>query len=116
MAKKNNTNISQSILGGIGNNNVVSISADSDGAGTKQAMELLATILDSYEPTESQDPTQTEFISTMQLQKTVQDTIGVELALQIIYQALLDAGLKQQFITTVPALQKGIYFLAHKKP
>lgn len=115
MAKKTNTNISQSILG-VGNNNVVSVSTDSDGDFTKQAMELLATILDGYEPTESQDPTQTEFISTMQLQKTVQETIGVELALQIIYQSCIEQGLKHQFITTVPALQKGVYFLAHKKP
>ena len=107
--------ITQNISNGIGNNNIVQFNTN-DAADSGYAIAVLNIIIGSYEPNDSEDPTQTEFISTMQLQKTVQETIGVELALQIIYQSCIEQGLKHQFITTVPALQKGVYFLAHKKP
>lgn len=107
------TNVTQTINGGVGNNTVVQIGGK-DGAaadGDQLAMTVLLTIIGSYEPCDGGDPAEVELLSTDGIRRMVLTTVGVELPLSVVYTALIEAGFVAR-LCEVPGMSKGVYFLA----
>lgn len=105
--------ITQNISNGIGNNNIVQFNTN-DAADSGYAIAVLNIIIGSYEPNDSEDPTKVVFLSTHEIRSMVLLAVGVELPLDIIYTALIQAGFVARLVEQ-PALTKGIYFSAIKQ-
>jgi hypothetical protein len=118
--------INQTVNGGIGNNNIVQLGGGKDAAAAVDgngcsvlAMDVMHTIIGSYVPCDSDDPTEVEFLSTEGIRVMVAATVGFELPLSVIFVALTEAGFVAR-LCDVQGISKGIYFLAlpinDKKP
>jgi len=121
------TTINQMMNGGTNNSNIVQLGGGSkdaaaavDGNGCSVlAMDVMHTIIGSYVPCDSDDPTEVEFLSTEGIRVMVAATVGFELPLSVIFVALTEAGFVAR-LCDVQGIPKGIYFLAlpinDKKP
>jgi len=121
------TTINQMMNGGTNNSNIVQLGGGSkdaaaavDGNGCSVlAMDVMHTIIGSYVPCDSDDPTEVEFLSTEGIRVMVAATVGFELPLSVIFVALTEAGFVAR-LCDVQGISKGIYFLAlpinDKKP
>ena len=95
--------------GGTNNSNIVQLGGGSkdaaaavDGNGCSVlAMDVMHTIIGSYVPCDSDDPTEVEFISTEGIRGMVVAAVGFELPLSVIFVARL---------CDVPGLVKGFIF------
>ena len=115
MAKKNNTNISQSILGGIGNKNHIEVNTTPTTEPTPTTQDALSLIIASYSPTESTDTTAgIELLTPAEIAAIVLAATGEQLGNDHIYQQLGAAGFIGKLLS-VPGKGFGIFFPATKK-